>query len=220
MHNGYSGMSRRSRGWGKCREGNLRFSGRGELAFTGLEAALILIAFIVVAAVFSYTILNTGFMVTQQSRNTIFTAVEQTTSTLDMSSDVYGIGEAGTSTELYKINFTARIAPSGSPVDFEKVVMTYSNSSYMENLRRDPATYNPSGCTKNSGSWAVYQRTGNSGPGNNLLDESEMFFISACPSQPIVGGDSFTLEVKPSVGVALSLNRRVPNQVRTVNSLP
>ena len=93
---GTTGCHATDRGWGKHREGNLRFSGKGELAFTGLEAALILIAFVVVAAVFSYTILNTGFMVTQQSRNTIFTAVEQTTSTLDMSSDVYGIGEAGT----------------------------------------------------------------------------------------------------------------------------
>jgi archaeal flagellin FlaB len=205
-------MSRNSRNWGKGRV--------GDLAFTGLEAALVLIAFVVVAAVFSYTILNTGFMVTQQSRNTILTAIEQTTSTLDLSSDVYGIGEAGTSTEMYKINFTCRIAPSGSPVDFEKVVITYSNSSYMEDLRRDPATYNPSGCRRNSGSWAVYQRTANNGPENNLLDESEMFFVSACPSQPIVGGDSFNLEVKPSVGVALSLNRRVPNHVETVNSLP
>lgn len=221
MHNGYSRMSRNRGVWGKKGEGNLLFSGRGDdRAFTGLEAALILIAFVVVAAVFSYTILNTGFMVTQQSRNTIFTSVEQTTSTLDISGDVYGIGEAGISTEMYRINFTCRIAPSGSPVDFEKVVMTYSNSSYMENLWRDPTTYNPSGCLKNSGSWAVYQKTGNNGPGNNLLDESEMFFVSACPSQPIVGGDSFNLEVKPSIGVALSLNHRVPNHVSTVTSLP
>jgi flagellin FlaB len=191
----------------------------GDHAFTGLEAALILIAFVVVAAVFSYTVLNTGFMVTQQSRNAIFTAVEQTTSTLDLSNDVYGIGEAGTPSELYKINFTCRIAPSGSPVDFQKVVLTYSTSSYMEDLRRDPATYNPSGCVKNSGTWAVYQRTPGNGPDNNLLDPGEMFFISACPSRAITAGEAFTLEVKPSIGVALSLTRRVPTEVSTVNRL-
>lgn len=192
---------------------------RGDHAFTGLEAALILIAFVVVAAVFSYTLLNTGFMVTQQSRNTIFTAVEQTTSTLDLSSDVYGVGEAGSSSEMYKINFSCRIAPSGTPVDFRKVVLTYSNSSYMEDLRRDPATYNPSGCTKYSGTWAVYMVANSDGQNTALLEPGEMFFVSACPSRAIAAGDAFTLEVKPSIGVALSLTRRVPNEVSTINRL-
>jgi len=94
MHNGYSAMVRRDRAGNKGKNPVVH---RGDHAFTGLEAALILIAFVVVAAVFSYTLLNTGFMVTQQSRNTIFTAVEQTTSTLDLSSEVYGVGEAGSS---------------------------------------------------------------------------------------------------------------------------
>jgi archaeal flagellin FlaB len=219
MHNGYYTMSENSRGGGEFGAGKHRSSGLGDRAFTGLEAALVLIAFVVVAAVFSYTILNTGFMVTQQSRNTIFTAVEQTTSTLDMSGNVYGIGEVGNTHKMYKINFTARIAPSGTPVDFQKIVLTYSNSSSIETLSRDPATYNPSGCTKNSGTWAVYQRMSDSGTGDNLLDAGEMFFVSACPSKAIIAGDTFTLEVKPSVGVALSLTRGVPDEVKIINDL-
>lgn len=39
-----------------------------EDAFSGLEAAIILIAFIVVAAVFSYTILGTGFSASEKAR--------------------------------------------------------------------------------------------------------------------------------------------------------
>ncbi|MHC1629400.1 MAG: archaellin/type IV pilin N-terminal domain-containing protein, partial [Methanoculleaceae archaeon] len=38
---------------------------RNERAFTGLEAAIVLIAFIVVAAVFSYVVLGAGFFTTQ-----------------------------------------------------------------------------------------------------------------------------------------------------------
>lgn len=56
-------------------------------------------------------------------------------------------------------------------------------------------------------------------PGDNLLDAGEMFFVSACPSKPIVAGDTFTLDVKPSVGVALSLTRRVPDEVKMINGL-
>ena len=33
-------------------------------AFTGLEAAIVLIAFVVVAAVFSYVVLGAGFFIT------------------------------------------------------------------------------------------------------------------------------------------------------------
>jgi flagellin FlaB len=36
-------------------------------AFTGLEAAIVLIAFVVVAAVFAYVILGAGFFTTQKA---------------------------------------------------------------------------------------------------------------------------------------------------------
>ena len=39
-----------------------------EEAFTGLEAAIVLIAFVVVAAVFSYVVLGAGFFTTPVSR--------------------------------------------------------------------------------------------------------------------------------------------------------
>gem|GEM_PF-4213195 len=104
-------------------------------------------------------------------------------------------------------------------MDFRKVVLTYSNSSYMEDLRRDPATYNPSGCTKYSGNWAVYMVANSDGQNTALLEPGEMFFVYACPSRAIAAGDAFTLEVKPSIGVALSLTRRVPNEVSTINRL-
>jgi len=37
-------------------------------AFTGLEAAIVLIAFVVVAAVFSYVVLGAGFFTTQKAQ--------------------------------------------------------------------------------------------------------------------------------------------------------
>ncbi len=42
-----------------------------EEAFTGLEAAIVLIAFVVVAAVFSYVILGAGFFTTQKSHEVV-----------------------------------------------------------------------------------------------------------------------------------------------------
>jgi archaellum component FlaF (FlaF/FlaG flagellin family) len=51
-------------------------------AFTGLEAAIVLIAFVVVAAVFAYVVLGAGFFTTQKAQETIYKSVEQSTSNL------------------------------------------------------------------------------------------------------------------------------------------
>ena len=57
---------------------------RNEDAFTGLEAAIVLIAFVVVAAVFSYVVLGAGFFTTQKSQETVHTAVGQASSAVEI----------------------------------------------------------------------------------------------------------------------------------------
>ena len=59
-------------------------------AFTGLEAAIVLIAFVVVAAVFSYVVLGAGFFTTQKSQEVVHTGVQQASSTLEIVGNVYG----------------------------------------------------------------------------------------------------------------------------------
>ena len=44
----------------------------GERGITGLETAIILIAFVVVAAVFAYTVLSAGLFSTQKSQEAIY----------------------------------------------------------------------------------------------------------------------------------------------------
>ena len=53
-------------------------------AFTGLEAAIVLIAFVVVAAVFSYVVLGAGFYTSQKSQETVYKSVEQATSNIQL----------------------------------------------------------------------------------------------------------------------------------------
>ena len=44
---------------------------KGEKGITGLETAIILIAFVVVAAVFAYTVISAGMFTTQKSQQTV-----------------------------------------------------------------------------------------------------------------------------------------------------
>ena len=68
-----------------------------ENAFTGLEAAIVLIAFVVVAAVFSYVVLGAGFFTSQTAQSTVHTGVSQASSSLQEVGNTYGVANSGTS---------------------------------------------------------------------------------------------------------------------------
>lgn len=55
---------------------------RDEQAFTGLEAAIVFIAFIVVASVFAYTVLGVGMTTSQKSQETMHAALGEAGSAL------------------------------------------------------------------------------------------------------------------------------------------
>ena len=81
-------------------------------AFTGLEAAIVLIAFVVVAAVFAYVILGAGFFTTQKAQETVYKSVEQSTTNLQLIGNVYGLASDPVHQELTRSN---------SPSDLHRV---------------------------------------------------------------------------------------------------
>ena len=52
-------------------------SSDAEAGFTGLEAAIVLIAFVVVASIFSYTVLAAGFHFSGESQSVIHQGIQQ-----------------------------------------------------------------------------------------------------------------------------------------------
>lgn len=182
--------------------------------FTGLEAAIVLIAFVVVAAVFSYVVLGAGFFTTQKAQETVHTSVQQASSTLEIVGNVYG---TGSTSSISYINFTLALAPGGTPVDFGKVILTYSNSTVLETLNQTTGNYpiEPTG----AGYWAVRAINNDKGTNNKLLEAGEQFEISAEPSNPIYPHDRFTLEIKPGVGAAFGITRSAPGGLNQVNIL-
>jgi len=182
--------------------------------FTGLEAAIVLIAFVVVAAVFSYVVLGAGFFTTQKAQETVHTSVQQASSTLEIVGNVYGTGTDASG--ITNINFSVALAPGGTPVDFSKVTMTFSNGSILETLPQAEGTY-PQQPT--APEWAVVAIQNDVGTDNKLLEAGEQFQISAMPSDKITANDKFTLEIKPAVGAAFDITRSAPGGLNQVNLL-
>lgn len=183
-----------------------------ENAFTGLEAAIVLIAFVVVAAVFSYVILGAGFYTTQKSQEVVHTGVQSAGSNMQIVGNVYAVGTPGDKVTM--VNFSIGLAAGGNPIDFEKVVIIYSNSSELETLR--PIT-GWQGTAVTPGKWAIVSVQNPVGASNNLLETGEQFDICAYPTNGIMKNDAFTLEVKPDIGAAVALKRTAPASITGVN---
>lgn len=177
-----------------------------------------LIAFVVVAAVFSYVVLGAGFFTTQKAQETVHTGIQQASSTLEVVGNVYG---TGSETSMDSIKFTVALAPGGTPVDFSKVTMTYSNGTILQTLNQTTGNYPVSNVS--AGEWGVMKVNNdqNATASNKLLESGEQFEISAMPptGDEILPNDKFTLEIKPSVGAAFDVTRTAPAGLKPVNVL-
>lgn len=184
-----------------------------EDAFTGLEAAIVLIAFVVVAAVFSYVVLGAGFFTTQESQRVVHTGVSQATSNMEILGDVYGLDTNGNG-EMDTVRFTVGLAAGGAPIDMTKVQMVWSTASTVEtianvtNLTGDPAE---------GGKWNISEQ--NFGDTDLLLESGEQFTVYVMPTAELGTSTKFSLEVRPSIGAALGLTRTTPAQIDAVNKL-
>jgi flagellin FlaB len=85
---------------------------------TGLETAIILIAFVVVASVFAFTILSTGVFSTERAKETIFAGLEQTKNTLRPSGSVIAFrGYIGSTEAIFKFSLIVESVDGSDPID-------------------------------------------------------------------------------------------------------
>jgi flagellin FlaB len=93
---------------------------RREKGITGLETAIILIAFVVVASVFAFTVLSTGVFSAERSKETIYAGLQEARSSLEPRGAMiaYAGGSGATPTEsVYKVSFIVAPAVAGEAID-------------------------------------------------------------------------------------------------------
>ena len=78
-------------------------SARDERGITGLETAIILIAFVVVASVFAFTVLSTGIFSAERGKETVFAGLQEARGTIEpkgamiangLTEDILSLGNA------------------------------------------------------------------------------------------------------------------------------
>ena len=206
--------------------------GKGEVSrkrkgFTGLEAAIVLTAFVVVAAVFSYVVLNAGFFTTQKSKEVVHTGVEQATSSIELAGDVIGYNGTGdNASKLTKVTFYLRLTAGHNPIDLNRTVLAFSNDRvHIGNITFNASLQVPDENRKetsnNDGEW-FYNMT--HAGGDNMIDAGEIVQVDVLI--PYANGDGyvnpneyFTIEVKPPQGATLSIQRKAPPSIDSVMDL-
>jgi len=199
---------------------------RNEDAFTGLEAAIVLIAFVVVAAVFSYVVLGAGFFTTQKSQEVVHSGVTQASSNIVVKGEVYGIYNATNSTDgISWIRFNIGLAAGGTPVDVTMMGMTFSTATgtpYTVTYKEPIGTGKDSDIpAAKSGEWKIFeiQTSDAAQKEDGTLHYGETFTIYFAPKLPIEPREHFLLELQPEVGAALGIDRTVPPSITNTTLL-
>ncbi len=184
---------------------------RDERGITGLETAIILIAFVVVASVFAYTVLSAGIFSSQKGQEAIHTGLQQARSTLELKGNVIATS-TGNKTAIGNITFCVANALDGEAID-----LTPPNDADANGLADDGSlnvcviSYSSENVRTDDLAWS--KRPMGLDDGDNLLEAGELFEItvdlSGCGE--VVGTyRTFTLQVKPPVGSALVIERTTP----------
>ena len=184
-------------------------------AFTGLEAAIVLTAFIVVAAVFSYMVLGAGFFSTEKAKAVVHTGVEQATSSVELAGDVIGGGDT-TDNHIENVTLYIKLTAGENPVDLGKITISYADEYiYDSNL-----TYTSG--TPTAGNWTyswVSDQARSPGDGDVMLEsDEEAKLLLEFPAGAGGGGGVdcyhwFQVEVKPEQGGVLGVKRTVPGEI-------
>ena len=89
----------------------------------GIEAALVLIAFVIVAAALSFVVLNMGFSSTQQAKETVTKGIGEASSALHVSGEVVSATDVARS-KANATQFPIKIVSGGSAVNLNATLAT------------------------------------------------------------------------------------------------
>jgi flagellin FlaB len=188
------------------KEGNSMHSPEhNDEGFTGLEAAIVLIAFVVVAAVFSYVVLGAGFFTTEKARQTVYQGVEQSTSNLMITGQILGLSDDNTS--INNITFTIGLAPGASAIDLTSLKIHFFTPTTTPIILTQGTTLNTT----------VFTTTLNGIP-VTALNPNEQVTISF-PIANVSATNTMNIELQPSVGASLPFTKTAPAKITRTNKL-
>jgi flagellin FlaB len=177
---------------------------KGQKGISGLETAIILIAFVTVASVLAYSVLSAGIFSAEEGQKAVYAGLEGAQSTMEVKGSVLGLSAGGAKLETVQIVLGMAIA--GNAVDMDAVSINF----WDDTISATDVTweYELSGQSTERGS-------------ENLLEGDELMVVTVTiPDAATVGiYDTFTLQILPPNGSALTIERTIGGSIQAVMTL-
>lgn len=189
--------------------------GRDQRGITGLETAIVLIAFVVVSSVFAFAALSTGLFTTDKAKDTIHAGLSEARGTMEMKGAVIATAATtGNTGTVDTLTFQVANAAAGEAIDLSvgNTLIRYTDNNQILNL--DGTGVN------------IFTATGiGTDDGDSFLERGEVFEIqikdldTILPSADLGTDQTFTLEVIPPVGAVLFIQRTTPISLEQITNL-
>jgi len=181
---------------------------------TGLETAIVLIAFVVVSSVFAFAALSTGLFSSDKAKETHTAGLAESRGTLELKGSVVAkvSGTTGATGVVTSIEFQISNAAAGEAIDMTpgNTIIKYSDKTQTVNL--------------NSSTEFSASNIAAFGDTDSLLEIGELFQITLLNLTSNLATDlgtttDFTIEMIPSGGVVLFIGRRTSVSLEASNRL-
>jgi flagellin FlaB len=181
-----------------------------EEGITGLETAIILIAFVIVASVFAFVVLSTGLFSAERGKETVFAGLDKARGNLEVrgSLTVIDTDTNGTVDSSDEIIFNLANAAGGFPVSVDPTA--YTNTVVINYIDAQDRVAD-----------ATFTTSEILGDGDNLVENGELFEVTVnLPgSSTLVANEIFVVEVVPPSGGVLLIQRAMPPAIDDVMDL-
>jgi archaeal flagellin FlaB len=177
-----------------------------ERGITALETAIILIAFVVVAAIFAFTVLTTGTFLTERSKEAAYAGLQEVSSSMELKGSVVLESTGDT------IVFTLATVAGGSSVDLSKVTIMYRDTTVNQDLTYDTGASAPA-----TNHWIATDTAGSTAV--TILDAGTLAKVTVQAPATLTANQTFSLQVTPPTGGVLLIQRTCPAQITQVTDL-
>jgi len=202
---------------------------------TGLETAIVLIAFVVVAAVFAFTVLTTGLFTSEKAKETALAGVATTSSSLTVKGNVIAQTDGAAGSNVVEVIRVKLATATGvERVEFipDNIIITYLDDVNVAQLTYPGANPgrlngdvdgpiiagNLTACLALAEPSWCYKRDGD----DELLDPGEvheLYLVVAELDPKLEDNTQFTIEIIPQDGAVVKIDRRTPISITAVMNL-
>ena len=191
---------------------------QNQQGITGLETAIVLIAFVVVAAVFAFAVLNTGLLSSEKSKEATLGGLEETSATLSLRGEVVADANSDkTAIDTVKFNLApASTASESVDLSTTGTVVTYLDENQGINCE-NPQSFDGDGDTAEC-SWSATWLIGS----GDIVDRGEQveMIVTLTNLTPLLAEKTeFAVQIKPNKGAVIIVSRTLPAELKGINRL-